>query len=176
MKPANLDRPSWQWSPRDWWIFRSTHCGQTPRARRLSIDIVSAARSGTPIAEIAAKGEISRSYVNMILAAERLRDEVKMKRFYDRRGNLGRPFDMGGPRDEWLDRDLTEGKSPMASELVEIEGELTKPFETEKAWCFSDGKTESWLPKSQVEWHPSGSNRSGTMVMPEWMADERGFS
>lgn len=59
-------------------------------------------------------------------------------------------------------------------EIVEIEGELVKPFDTEKAYHFYDGKTTAWLPKSLVDWHPKKRN-FGTMVMPSWLAEERGL-
>jgi hypothetical protein len=60
------------------------------------------------------------------------------------------------------------------TELVDVEGELVKPFETEKAWHFYDGRTTSWLPKSQVEWHPEKGN-AGTMVIPRWLAEQEGL-
>lgn len=62
--------------------------------------------------------------------------------------------------------------------LIEIEGELTKPYDTEKAYHFFDGKTKAWLPKKLVEWHPSPRNghpHLGTMVLPRWLAEERGI-
>lgn len=67
----------------------------------------------------------------------------------------------------------------MASELVDIEGELAPPYDTEKAYHFDfgDGST-AWLPKSQVEWHPAPTKKNryaGTMVMPRWLAEERGM-
>ncbi len=55
------------------------------------------------------------------------------------------------------------------SELVEIEGELKG--ETEKAYRFSDGIRNGWLPKSMVEWHPDDK----IMVMPVDLAIEKGF-
>lgn len=72
----------------------------------------------------------------------------------------------------------TNGGNGMPSEYVEIEGELVKPYDTEKAYHFEfdDGKT-AWLPKSLVDWHPSPTTASrywGTMVMPRWLAEERG--
>jgi hypothetical protein len=35
-------------------------------------------------------------------------EKLRMKRFYERRGNIGRPLDIGGPRDEWIDRDIDD--------------------------------------------------------------------
>lgn len=70
--------------------------------------VVARARSGWPIAEIARRGVISRAYVYEILATEKLRDERRMTQHYARRRNIGRPIDLGGPRDEWIDRDLDD--------------------------------------------------------------------
>lgn len=62
------------------------------------------------------------------------------------------------------------------TELVDVEGELVKPFETEKAFLFYDGRNEAWLPKSLVEWHPDKPHsKAGIMVMPRWLAEERGM-
>lgn len=59
-------------------------------------------------------------------------------------------------------------------ELVDIEGELKG--ETEKAFKFYDGGVTEWLPKSQVEWHGKPPTFfHGTMVMPMWLAKEKGF-
>jgi len=45
--------------------------------------------------------------------------------------------------------------------------------ETEKAWRFApeDSEEQVWLPKSQVEWYPEDE----TMVIPEWLAQEKGL-
>lgn len=60
--------------------------------------------------------------------------------------------------------------------LIEIEGELVAPYDTDKAYHFYDGRTKAWLPKSQVEWYPSENNEFvGTMVIPEWLAEEKGL-
>jgi hypothetical protein len=59
----------------------------------------------------------------------------------------------------------------MPNELVDIEGELVPPLQTEKAWRFYDGKTTCWLPKSQVEWDAE----SHTMTMPYWLAEQEGL-
>ena len=58
-----------------------------------------------------------------------------------------------------------------AKELCDIAGELVAPFETEKAWRFYDGNKLCWLPKSQCEWDPD----SNVMVVPEWLAKEKGL-
>lgn len=56
------------------------------------------------------------------------------------------------------------------SELVDIEGELVPPLETDFAYRFYDGKTTAWLPKSQCEW-----DEEGIMTMPLWLAEEKNF-
>lgn len=62
------------------------------------------------------------------------------------------------------------------TELVDVEGELVKPFDTAKAWRFYDGRTTAWLPKSQVEWHPKETHsKVGTMVIPRWLAEQEGL-
>lgn len=101
-RAANLDRPSYQWSQRDWWIFHA-HCGQTERRRELARRVVTAVRSGTSVKEVAEQEGHSRSYIHQILAAEDLRDRIILERFYAKRKNLGRPIDMGGPRDRWIE-------------------------------------------------------------------------
>lgn len=49
--------------------------------------------------------------------------------------------------------------------------------ETAKAYQITDDeKLLHWVPKSQVEWHPpEPGKRVGVMVMPEWLAKEKGF-
>jgi hypothetical protein len=57
------------------------------------------------------------------------------------------------------------------SKLVDIEGELVPPRETEKAYRFYDGRTTVWLPKSQCQW----DEEAGTMTMDESLATEKGL-
>lgn len=59
----------------------------------------------------------------------------------------------------------------MKSDLVDIAGELVKPFETELAYHFFDGSQTVWLPKSQCEWDADDK----TMAMPEWLALDKGL-
>ena len=62
--------------------------------------------------------------------------------------------------------------------LVDIEGELIPPYDTEKGWHFYDGSVKVWLPKSQVEWHPKtqkAGDYEGTMVIPRWLAVDKGL-
>lgn len=54
-------------------------------------------------------------------------------------------------------------------DLIDISGELSPPYETEKAYHFYDGTREVWLPKSQVEWDKIDK----IMTMPEWLALEK---
>lgn len=53
------------------------------------------------------------------------------------------------------------------NELVDLSGEIRA--ETQKAWCFYDGKTTVWLPKSQCEW----DSESRVMTLPVWLATEK---
>lgn len=52
--------------------------------------------------------------------------------------------------------------------LTDVAAEIKR--ETEKALLLSDGATEAWVPKSQVE-----DNRDGTFTMPEWLAKDKGL-
>ncbi len=58
-------------------------------------------------------------------------------------------------------------------ELTEIEVVIL--VETDKAFkCV--GLPDYWLPKSQVEFHPSQGNKyRGAMVVPVWLAEEKGL-
>lgn len=102
---VNLSKPQYLWSNRDWRVFRAT-CAPTKRQLELAASIIPAWRSGTPISELAERGKTSRAYIYEILAMEELRDREKMKKFYAKRKNLGRPLDMGGSRDVWIDDDF----------------------------------------------------------------------
>lgn len=105
--PANLDRPSWQWSKRDWRIFK-TFCHQTPHQAKRHRRIMEEYWSGKSVKEIAKQGEVSVQYIYMVLALEELRWKRRTEAFYAGRRNLGRPIDMDGTRDEWIDWDLEE--------------------------------------------------------------------
>ena len=60
----------------------------------------------------------------------------------------------------------------MKSSTVEIYAELRR--ETENAYLFSDGVSEFWLPKSQIETtHIKG--RDYEIEMPEWLAIQKGI-
>lgn len=62
-------------------------------------------------------------------------------------------------------------------ELVDVAG--VKFIETASAILFSDTADKEdakWLPKSQIEFsHDGGDDRFVTVVMPEWLAMEKGF-
>jgi len=54
------------------------------------------------------------------------------------------------------------------SDLVEIAAVLVS--ETDRAFRISDGVTEAWVPKSEVE-----HDGEGIFTMPEWLAKDRGL-
>lgn len=56
----------------------------------------------------------------------------------------------------------------MKGDLVDIDAEII--HETDLAFLLSDGTTETWVPKSQVE-----DNGDGTFTMPEWLAMDKGL-
>jgi prepilin-type processing-associated H-X9-DG protein len=56
-----------------------------------------------------------------------------------------------------------------SSRLVDIAGQIR--HRTKAGVLFYDGAVEVWLPRSQVEWH----EEDGVMVMPEWLATEKGL-
>lgn len=60
--------------------------------------------------------------------------------------------------------------------LIDIACALRR--ETDKAFAVSETEDGPliWLPKSQVEWHANAPGKSiGTMVMPEWLAKDKGL-
>lgn len=59
--------------------------------------------------------------------------------------------------------------------IYEICGEIKG--ETAKAILFSDGITEAWLPKSQVEYDEDKINKYKeiTIMISEWWARKKGF-
>ena len=59
----------------------------------------------------------------------------------------------------------------MASETVEIPGEVDTVNSTTDAYLFTDGNSTVWLPRSQCEWDPDARE----MTMPEWLAIDRGL-
>lgn len=106
-RSARLDRPSYCWSQRDRAVFRAS-CSSTPRQRERAVEVVTRHRSGVPVSEIVVAGQTPRQYVYVVLAAEDLRDAYHMAVFYRRRRNLGRPIDLGGLRDEWVECDVID--------------------------------------------------------------------
>lgn len=106
-RPANLHRPNWQWSHRDWAIFKAT-CHHSEKTTALRLRIVTAYRSGVRVAQLVEPGKISHQYIYLLLAIQHEIDKRRMARFYERRCNLGRAIDMGGLRDEWIDRDIDD--------------------------------------------------------------------
>lgn len=63
----------------------------------------------------------------------------------------------------------------MKSNLTEIDVEVT--MRTEKAVLVRTGDKSKavWLPLSQVELHPTGIGGIETVVLPEWLATEKGL-
>ena len=63
----------------------------------------------------------------------------------------------------------------MAVAHIEIACEVLR--ETGAAFHICDGVTTCWVPKSQVEHHPETDprKRSCVMVMPEWLARDKGL-
>lgn len=61
--------------------------------------------------------------------------------------------------------------------LIDLACELR--HETDKAFLIFDGAREVWIPKSLAEWEPapnrSSSSSTGTITMPEWLAQREGL-
>ena len=58
------------------------------------------------------------------------------------------------------------------SDILEIYGDVK--FETDEAVLFNDGTHQVWLPKSQLEDWPN-VGQSGEIMIPEWLAFEKGL-
>jgi hypothetical protein len=99
----NLDRLNYLWSQRDWEIYKALHTGGTKHQKEVTLKIVTAYRSGESVTSIKEKNKISKQYIYKILAIQKLRDNKKMEIFYSKRKNLGRPLDLGGKRNEWIE-------------------------------------------------------------------------
>lgn len=57
---------------------------------------------------------------------------------------------------------------------IEISVEVRK--ETERAFCVFDGKTEVWIPKSQIKDQCEDSKGNITSIfITEWLAGEKGL-
>jgi hypothetical protein len=61
----------------------------------------------------------------------------------------------------------------MKFDLVEIEAEIR--VETYDAVQIHDGKTLTWLPKSQVKIERAQRGDNCIVTMPKWLAQERGL-
>lgn len=57
----------------------------------------------------------------------------------------------------------------------EIEITLDVMRETEKAYLVSDGDTECWIPKSQVSDMELLRDTTYAVLMPEWLAHDKGL-
>jgi len=60
-----------------------------------------------------------------------------------------------------------------SNDVVEIDAELRE--DRPRAYLIYDGKTECWLPKSQVEFEPRMGSESGVFKVPVWLAKEKGL-
>lgn len=56
--------------------------------------------------------------------------------------------------------------------------EITADFviETEKAILISDGDNEMWLPKSQIDYAVNEFTKTIALVLPEWLAIDKGLA
>ncbi len=82
--------------------------GDPSESQAIVNSIIEARLAGVPVDEIVNGSALSRAYVYQIFADEKLRDRARMRRFYAHRRNLGKPLDPGGPRDEWIERDVID--------------------------------------------------------------------
>lgn len=60
-----------------------------------------------------------------------------------------------------------------ANEKVEIAVDTLR--ETEKAYLFTDGDNEAWMPKSQIDVLISRGGKPTLVELPEWLAKKEGF-
>ena len=61
----------------------------------------------------------------------------------------------------------------MDKDLVEIQVDII--HDTDAAYLVSDGITEGWIPKSQVEEPEFTQSGMAVFEIPEWLAIEKGF-
>lgn len=61
----------------------------------------------------------------------------------------------------------------MTKKIVDITVQVRR--ETVKAVLVSDGVTEAWLPRSQIEINISDDGQADVITLPEWLAMEKGF-
>ena len=99
--------PSYTWSQNDWAVFRAA-CRPTRKQLELQTELVTAIRLGARPKDLATPTR-TKQRVYQILSAAYLKEQWIMQRFYERRRNLGRPLDLPGPRDVWIDYDIIEG-------------------------------------------------------------------
>ena len=58
-------------------------------------------------------------------------------------------------------------------EFVEIAVEVR--VKTAKAWLCFDGKTEAWIPLSQIDDYCENKGKVTTIFVAQWIAHEKGF-
>ena len=56
-----------------------------------------------------------------------------------------------------------------------VEGEIKVRPESGLAILFSDGDKEVWLPISQIEDEQENEDGTVTLLIPEWLAEEKGL-
>lgn len=63
----------------------------------------------------------------------------------------------------------------MSGPLIDIACRVVR--ETDRAYGITEADDDAviWVPKSQCEWHATPGKFVGTMVMPEWLAKEKGL-
>lgn len=65
------------------------------------------------------------------------------------------------------------GEHNMGSKQIEIAVQIR--VETEKAYLVFDGKTEAWIPKSQITDYSEDDGVIKTIFISEWMAEQKGL-
>lgn len=68
------------------------------------------------------------------------------------------------------------GRKLESKEFVEISCQVR--IKTDKAICINDGANEAWIPRSQIEDPDPEDMQIGetiTLLIPEWLANEKGL-
>jgi len=59
--------------------------------------------------------------------------------------------------------------------MPEIEIEVEVKARTDKALLVFDGKTECWIPRSQISDYSGDEDSPETILISEWLAGEKGL-
>lgn len=59
--------------------------------------------------------------------------------------------------------------------MSDIEIAVEVRARTEKALFVSDGKSECWIPRSQISDYSGDENSPETIFIPEWLAEDKGL-